>query len=713
MKRRTSSYIQTMLPVEDNLDAKTLSKQLEVERFLFHLVRNFIHFVPEEIDLLINESLEELVKFIKADRGYIYKFINNNRQIELSHSFMEDNIPGKIPMHDRVDSEDFSWLIRPLLDKQTIKLSTSSQLPSHTGTIRAIMEVEETKSMLICPMVSHKQTVGFIGVDMTRQAREWQEHCEYLLKYSGDVFLGALEGKRTIDIGKQTEQKLRSLFDRTEDVIFISSPDDRVLEINPAGIKLLGYDSLQEILSLDIKKDLYVNPEDRDRFKKIIQEKGQIRDYEVQLKRRDGKEIFVLETTKAVYNEQGNVVAYEGIMRDVTDRRQLESQLFQAQKMESIGLLAGGIAHDFNNILTAINGYAEMILMNMDPSNAHYKNILNILKGGKRAENLIRQLLAFSRKQMIEPKVLDINHVISDLHKMLDRLIGEDIKFDLQLKKGLKSIKADPVQIQQVLVNLVVNGVHAVKQIEDPAAKKEIAIHTSEASMDDKFISLNPGSKKGNYVLIRVKDTGVGMDEITKQKIFEPFFTTKKNPDGTGLGLSTVYGIVKQNDGYIKVDSLKGTGTEFLIFWPITTEKKVDSTERESSVEFGLRSETIMVVEDDHDVRDLASSALKSFGYKVIEAENGRIALQIINKNNLINKIDILLTDMVMPEMGGQELAAEVRKLNKKIKIILSSGYTDSQILNKEVTSENGYYFLTKPYSIKQLEKKIKTVLQL
>ena len=350
--------------------------------------------------------------------------------------------------------------------------------------------------------------------------------------------------------------------------------------------------------------------------------------------------------------------------------------------------------------------------MQTNESDPAYKNAKNILQSSKKAEELIRQLLGFSRKQMVELDVLDINRVISEMYKMLSRLIPEDIEFNLQLGEKCPAIKADTVQLQQILVNLVVNAGQALAEIQSTAYSKRITVQTSAVILNSDFTEKHPGSYVGNYILITVKDTGLGMDEETRQKIFDPFFTTKKGKGGSGLGLSTVYGIVKQNLGYIIAESQPGSGTTFKIYWPVTTEDKRKTTVPDSELIMETYNETILVVEDDDEVRQLANAGLKAMGYTIIEARNGRHALKIIQRKNISKKIDLVISDMVMPEMGGEELAQNLRELNPDIKILLCSGYTDSRIFKLESEGLEGYSFLAKPYTIPKLAKKIRTVLQ-
>jgi len=559
--------------------------------------------------------------------------------------------------------------------------------------------------------MSAEKVLGYIGLDSVKVEKSWTDEDVFLLEKSAEIFVNVLERKKSIWIAKKSEDKLSALIERTDDVVFITTPEGKILDINPAGAKLFGYPSVNSLLQTIIDDDFYANPADRKKFQKIMEEKGHVKGYELVLKRKDGKKVAVLETAKAVKDEQGKIVAYEGIMRDVSEQRQLERQLFQSQKMESIGLLAGGIAHDFNNIVTAINGYADMILMSLDKNHPHYKNVVNILKGGKRAEKLTRQLLAFSRKQIIKPKIVDINNIITELAKMLRRLIGEDIIFETKLNNKISNIKADPGQIQQILVNLVVNARDAINDLRDKNIQKKIIIETDEIELDEQFVNGHPGSNKGKHVVIAVSDTGIGIDDDIKTKVFEPFFTTKEEGRGTGLGLSTVYGIVKQNNSSIYSESVPDKGTIFCIYWPVTGEETITTSTDDTSAILTKQKSTVLVVEDDENVRELACSFLTSLGYNILEAEDGLKAMEILNSNNVLTKIDLLLTDIVMPGMRGDELAERVKKLKPEIKIILTSGYTDSDIIQSGIMNEQ-FNFLPKPYTIKQMAKKIEKVLE-
>lgn len=696
-------------PLEQNQINVTV--QLQIAELLNRCANRFLKSTAEEIDEAINQALQSIAEYARADRGYIYLFYKQDTSLFNSHIWCAKGIEQKIKNHEGINNADFAWLVDRIRRKELIIVNNVNQMPLQASSIQTIFSVEGVQSFMLRSLFFNDKVLGFVGLDSVKMEKQWTREHIYLLEKAAEILVNVLERKKSIWATKKSEDKLSALIERTDDVVFITTPEGKILDINPAGVKLFGFPSLSSLLQATVDETFYENPEDRRKFQQIMEEKGYVKGYELVLKRRDGKRVIVLETAKAVRDEHGKIVAYEGIMRDVTEQRQLERQLFQSQKMESIGLLAGGIAHDFNNIVTAINGYADMILMSLPKTHPHYKNVLNILKGGKRAEKLTRQLLAFSRKQIIKPKIVDINAIITELAKMLRRLIGEDIIFETKLKSKIGNIQADPSQIQQILVNLVINARDAIIDLRDKTAPKKIVVTTDEVELDENFVRAHPGSRIGKHVVISVSDTGVGIDEEIKSKVFEPFFTTKEEGRGTGLGLSTVYGIVKQNNASIYTESMPGEGTVFTIYWPLSSEEKSTTTTDDTSAISMKKKSTVMVVEDDENVRELACSFLTSLGYNILQAEDGLKALEMLNKNNTVHKIDLLLTDIVMPGMRGDELAERVKKLRPNIKIILTSGYTDSDIIQSGLMNDQ-FAFLPKPYTIKQMAKKIEKILE-
>ena len=552
---------------------------------------------------------------------------------------------------------------------------------------------------------AEKKKVDDANADLEKNV---QERTSELVKANKKLRQEISERKRTQDLLFNSEQKYRTLFEESRDVIFISSTDGKILEINPAGVELLGYDTKEELLNLDIEKNLYFQPNARTVYKKLIEKDGHVTDFEIVLKRKDGQKVIVHETSSMIRDKEGEITSYHGILRDVTEKIKLQSQLLQIQKMDSIGLLAGGVAHDFNNILTAINGYAEILLLKMEKTDPFYEVIENIRKGGERANNLTRQLLAFSRKQVYQLKVVDLNSLVQNLDKMIYRLISEDIQIEMKLSPGLNSIKADPGQIEQIIVNLVINARDAINQKTSRAKGKKIVVQTKNTYLDQDFVKNHAGSTEGEYVSFSVTDSGVGMDEATKEKIFEPFFTTKETGKGTGLGLSTVYGIVKQNKASIYVTSKINKGTTFEIFWPSAGEMVHENEPEKKADDLKSGRETILYVEDDYDVREFTQEALRSLGYQIIEAKNGKEALSILSDRS--KQIKLIFTDLVMPEMGGKELAEIIQKIDPTLKILFTSGYSDNHVIQKGIVDKK-MNFIQKPYTFQTISREIRKIL--
>ncbi len=503
--------------------------------------------------------------------------------------------------------------------------------------------------------------------------------------------------------------RLASVVEQASESIIIVNLDGDIEYVNPNFEKLTGFKS-EEVVGK--------NP-------KILKSGEHSKEYYQNLwntitsgntwfgifhnRRKDGTLFYEDAVIFPIKDQAGEIINYASVKRDITSEKLLEEQLIQSQKLEGIGQLAGGIAHDFNNILTAIMGYSEIALMNLESDDQVYRDVSAIRKAGQKASDLTRQLLAFSRKQLIQPKIIDINRLIVDLNKMLNRLISEDIKLKLILPSKIGRINADPGQIEQILINFVVNARDALNHPSIKPARKSITIETKDVIVDETFLFSKKEMPTGPYVLISVSDTGVGMDEETKRKIFEPFFTTKKHSKGTGLGLATVYGIVKQNNASIFVESQINQGTTFKIYWPCVDagEPLAESGEDDDEIVGG--NETILFVEDDRGVRSFSYKALRSMGYNVITAENGIDALEIFKKKNL--KFDLLITDVIMPDMGGKELVEKLSEDIPDLKVLYASGYTDDYIVNSGVL-EKGINFIQKPYRIQTLANKIREVLK-
>jgi two-component system cell cycle sensor histidine kinase/response regulator CckA len=501
---------------------------------------------------------------------------------------------------------------------------------------------------------------------------------------------------------RQSEASFRSLVVNSPFAIFRATLDGRFLDANPALVDMLGYGSSSELMALDLFADLHGDASERKRLMEFFEFQVQFRGSEVRWKRRDSKLITVSLTGRPVRNEEGTLTHFEMIAEDITERRMLEAQLRQAQKMESVGRLAGGVAHDFNNMLGVILGYSEVLEDRLEQNPELRKHAEQIKKAGLHAASLTRQLLAFSRQQVLEPKVLNLNTVVAEMEKMLRRLIGEDIELATALDPQLGQVKADEGQIAQVIMNLAVNARDAM-----PDGGKLI-IETRNMELDGEYALRHPPTVPGNYVMLVMTDTGIGMDIQTQAHIFEPFFTTKELGKGTGLGLATVYGVIKQSGGHIWVYSEPELGSTFTIYLP-----RVEQTvERNRTCDLATDSlhgsETVLLVEDEESLRTLTRTLLEQSGYTVLEAKGGSQAIEIARQHR--GPIHLLLTDMVMPGMVGHEVADEVAPIRPDMRVIYMSGYvgfTPRGVLDSDES------FLPKPFTQDTLLRKVHEVLNL
>jgi PAS domain S-box-containing protein len=499
-----------------------------------------------------------------------------------------------------------------------------------------------------------------------------------------------------------SEKRYRELYDNAPDMYHTLDIEGNFVEFNPKHMEVLGY-TQEELDGHHITCIIADSsmPRVQEGFR-ILMESGHLQSYEVDLKKKDGSTMAVEVHAMVFEGSEGRPKEVRCIMRDVTARKQLEAQLRQAQKMESIGLLAGGVAHDFNNLLTAILGHTQLGLMLLPPDHQATERLQQVVEAAERAATLTRQLLGFSRRQIIDPKVFNLNTLVLNMERMLCRLIGENIQLTTSLAPGLANVKMDPSQMEQVLMNLVVNARDAM-----PSGGK-LTVQTANVALDEEYARWHVDVTPGEYVMLAVSDTGVGMTDEVKAHLFEPFFTTKEPGKGTGLGLSMCYGIVKQNQGHISVASEVGRGTTFSIYVPRVDEPATASRAGGVPVDSSRATGTVLLVEDERSVRGLAADVLRQQGYTVLEATDGAEALQAALKHS--GKIDLVIADVVMPNMSGGVLAERLRAVWYNMKILFTSGYTDDAIVHQGVLAD-GVEFIEKPFSPGALVEKVKQVL--
>jgi PAS domain S-box-containing protein len=616
----------------------------------------------------------------------------------------------------RVDTKEA--FVRALHDFQPAVVLSDYNLPQFSGP-DALRLLKETGSSVPFILVT-----GSLTEEVAVECMKDGAH-DYILKTSltrlPSAVQGALEKMKTIKEKvraeaalRKTQEQYRLIAENTSDLICLIDMQGKFTYVSPSHRDVLGYstDSLVGGSCLDI-----THPDDRTNAEAgLLRSAAQPRSesHEIRMKHKNG-EWKVFETVvNWIYDADGNPQQAIWISRDITERkraerrllesqeklRQSEEQLRMSQKLEAVGQLAGGIAHDFNNLLTVIRGYSELVLNRLNETDENRPKIEEINRAAERASTLTHQLLAFSRKQVLQPKLFDLNHLVTDMSKMLRRLIGENIEMATIIGQEAP-INADPGQIEQVLMNLVVNARDAMPR------GGRLTVETARIEIDENYASTHLSVQPGPYVMLAVTDTGLGIDEETRKHIFEPFFTTKEQGKGTGLGLSTVYGIVKQSGGNIWLYSEPGQGTVFKVYLPAAQIDAQPSATLEP-VELPRGSETILVVEDEPQIRQLALDCLTQYGYEVLSTSNGLEAIELIESQQ--RPINLILTDVVMPGLSGRELSQHISTLQPAAKVLFMSGYTNDAVVNHGIL-DGAAWFIQKPFTIASLIRRVREVL--
>ncbi|MFQ5770964.1 MAG: PAS domain S-box protein, partial [bacterium] len=504
---------------------------------------------------------------------------------------------------------------------------------------------------------------------------------------------------------KKTEEQLRKLYHAVEQspsMVMITDPLGVIEHVNPKFTEITGY-SPEELLGTNVTELGDIFPEDYEKIWPVLNAGKEWRG-EFYNKKKNGEFYWEFASISSIKNSEGVITHYIKVAEDLTIRKKLEEQLMQSQKMEAIGRLAGGLAHDFNNLLTAISGYSDFLLTELDRNDPKRQDIIEIQKAGERAALLTRQLLAFSRKQVLQLEMLDVNEIIKDLVNMLKRVIGENIELKINLKPNLESIRADSGQLQQAILNLCINSRDAMPK------GGQLIIETHNLTKKQLREKSLPVETASNYVEISFIDTGVGMDQTTLKRLFEPFYTTKELGKGTGLGLAVVYGIVKQHHGHIEVESTMGKGTTFKIYMPAASNAKTSRKVKTKANKPNSKSKTILVVEDDETVRNVVIRILKSLRYKILMAQNGLEAIKEFQSE--CELIDLVIMDVVMPKCSGPEAYEKMRKIKPNIPVIFVTGYdVKAEIDELKLSPNKPVTVLQKPYTKESLTKKVQEFL--
>jgi PAS domain S-box-containing protein len=639
-------------------------------------------------------TLEESIRLTKSAIGYL-AFLNDDESILTMHSWSR-----RAMKECRIQDKPVSYPLEttgiwgdPVRERKPI---ITNDYPAPGVARRGYPHGHvEVRRHLGVPVFDGESIVAVIGVG--NKEEEYGESDINQLQLMAQGMIRLLKEKAAQEALSVSESRLRAVIDSARDAIFIKGRDHRYIVANRAMSELFGV-PMERILGAT-DRDLFPD-EAADHIEKVDRRVFQGETIEEEMARPVTAAVYVFHTIKVpLRNDRGEITGLCGIARDITERKHLESQLLQSQKMEAVGTLAGGVAHDFNNLLSAIMGYASLLQMKMDKDNPLYSYASQILVSSEKAANLTQSLLAFSRKQVINLKPVVINDTVEKLHRLLERLIPEDVEFKIQRNSERLVVMADPGQLDQVVMNLVTNARDAM-----PRGGK-LTITVDRATVGNEFLTTHGYGKAGEYALIAISDTGIGMDSKVLEKIFEPFFTTKGVGRGTGLGLAIVYGIIKQHNGYIDVTSRPGQGSVFCVYLPLVW---LEPAEEEESAAIIGGTETILIAEDNADLCQLSVQVLEDHGYTVLAAKDGAMAVETFRRHR--DEISLIILDVVMPRMNGKEACEAIRLIDPSVRVIFTSGYTDDIIQEKGMLNEE-YDFLGKPITPATLLRKIREVL--
>jgi two-component system, cell cycle sensor histidine kinase and response regulator CckA len=641
------------------------------------------------------ECVEALGKAASASRAYLFLHRPESERLDNTHEWCAPGVPSRLQSLQGVSAGSVAWLVDTLRRGGVVGVSDVEEIP-HPGS-RELLGSQGTLAALLVPLVVDGRYSGFLGLDDCIRSRLWTNAEVTSLRALSRIMAGALERREAEDRLEAERGQLLSIFHSISEPIYVADPyTHEVLFVNKAMLELLHEDPrgglcYREFHGLESPCSFCTN--------EIILAR---RDETYRWERRDGSR----GRTYAVHNRimrwpDGRDVRLE-LAFDITQQKRLEEQLHAIQKLEAVGRLAGGVAHDFNNLLSVILNCANFTLEGLDPDDPLREDVEEIRSSGERAVALTRQLLAFSRKQVMEPRVLNVNETMAGMEIMLRRLLPEDIELVTSLAPDLGRVKADPSQLEQVIMNLVVNARDAM-----PKGGK-LTIETANVDFEPEPSHEQAVVSPGRYVLLAISDTGVGMDEVTRQRLFEPFFTTKELGQGTGLGLSTVYGIVKQSEGYIWAYSEPGKGSTFKVYLPLLTGEGFPEVSKPPMEDDGGSGETILVVEDDETVCRMTARVLSRLGYQVLTASSGERAIQSCQEYP--EEIHLLLTDVVLPRMSGLLLAKRLRALRPGLAVLYTSGYSPKAMVHHGVL-EPGMCFVGKPFGMEDLKRSVRQAL--
>ncbi|UCD80151.1 MAG: PAS domain S-box protein, partial [Desulfobacterales bacterium] len=684
-----------------------LRYRLKFQHLITHISSRFINLDPTQIDDEFMDTLQQIGEFAAADRSYVFQFSDNQKFVSCTHEWCAEELEPAIERLQNVSLVTFPWSIGKFLDGEMLVVPRVPDLPPEATNEKRELERQRIQSVLAVPMASGGRVIGFIGLVSVREEKMWAEDTNSLLKIVGHVFANALDNQKTRQALEESEERLRTVFETFPDPVTIIQADDRrCVDVNSAFTRLTGLQRDEVIGKTSADLDIWHNPEDRENLTAGIAEHGRIENLEAEFKLKNRGVITALMSAVLInLKDRPHILT---ITRDISElkaaqqeRERLKAQLIQAHKMEAIGTLAGGIAHDFNNILGAIIGFTEMALFDTTAGSMERYNMEQVLKAGHRAKDLVKQIVAFSRKSELDKKVFSLNPIIKEALGLLRASLPTtiEIKHDINPNSGV--IFADPTQIHQVLMNLCTNAAHAME-----AAGGVLKVSLNSTTMGAEAASRNPELKAGSYLMLTVEDTGHGMDASTLKRVFDPYFTTKALGKGTGMGLAVVHGIVRGHGGAITIESAENKGTRVDIFFPIVNRKIQPDTEKIKSVSTG--NECILFIDDEPSLIKLARRMLQKLGYRVVTCTGPIEAISTFEAEP--DRFDLVVSDMTMPHMTGDRLAEELMKIRADIPVIICTGYSDKiEAVRAKAIGIKG--FLNKPFTIVEFSETLRQVL--